>query len=111
MMLLLFSPYLFFTIRDTFIGKKEDITNIVLDDIRTESKKTIDDLLKLREQEIISPEQFSEKANNILKEQLKTEFLVTDEYKTLLSLKEKGMFTKQEFDEKIEEIVMRKLNN
>lgn len=78
MMLLLFSPYLYFTIRDTFIGKKEDITSIVLDEKRTESKKTIDDLLRLREQEIISPEQFSEKANNILKEQLKTEFLVTD---------------------------------
>ena len=81
-----------------------------MDNKRQESKKSIEELMKLKQQEIISENQFSQKANQILKEQIKTEFFVTEEYKTLLNLKNKGMFTKQEFDEKIEEIVQKRMN-
>jgi len=109
-MVFLFSPYIYFIIRDTFIGKKVDITETIKDNKRQESKKSIEELMKLKQQEIISENQFSQKANQILKEQIKTEFFVTEEYKTLLNLKNKGMFTKQEFDEKIEEIVQKRMN-
>ena len=111
LMLALFSPYFYFIVTDTLIGDKIDITECIIETKNSETNQLIEELNILREQDIISTEQFEIKKTNILKEQFKTEFLITDEYKILLSLKEKGLFTTQEFNDKIEEVINKKLNS
>ncbi|MBP6576238.1 MAG: SHOCT domain-containing protein [Chryseobacterium sp.] len=110
LILILFSPYLYFILFDTIIGVKIDIAENIISNKKNESNNSIEELHQLREKGIISSEQFSDKRTLVLREQIKTEFLVSNEYKTLLGLKDRGMFTKQEFDEKIEEIINKKLN-
>ena len=105
LILILFSPYLYFILFDTIIGVKIDIAENIISNKKNESNNSIEELHQLREKGIISSEQFSDKRTLVLREQIKTEFLVSNEYKTLLGLKDRGMFTKQEFDEKIEEII------
>lgn len=108
--LLIFAPFVFFILFDTFVGKKYDITEQVKDKETIIHNDKISDLYKLFELDLISEEEYNQKKEFSIKEKFKREVKETENYSLLLKSKQKGLLTEEEFKIKVENLVNLKYN-
>lgn len=100
--------YVYYINRDVIEGIKEDKTEEIKSQIETKHEDNINDLNKLLEMELISQEEYNEKKEFRIKEKMRTEIKDTEEYSLLLTSKQKGLLTEEEFNTKVENLVSKK---
>lgn len=100
--------YVYYINRDVIEGKKEDKTEEIKNKIETKHEDSISDLNKLLEMELISQEEYNEKKEFRIKEKIRTEIKDTEEYSLLLTSKQKGLLTEEEFNTKVENLASKK---
>lgn len=67
----------------------------------TYNEKDFDKLIELKNKNIITEEEYNQKIAILNKRKAKKEFLESDTYKTLKSLRDKGLLSREEFDSKV----------
>lgn len=111
MKFLLFSPYIYYIYSKLIKGKTVDNTNLILSRNHYDFSKKNHELEHLKIKNIISEDQYLAKLIQLKKEKIKSELYLTDEYKSLKSLRDSNLFSQEEFENKINEIIDKKLND
>ncbi len=92
------------------IGKQIDITEEVKNKIDVSHKENLNDLESLLKLELISQEEYNEKREFRVKEMIRIEIKETEEYILLIKSKQKGLLSDDEFNTKVENLVVKKYN-
>ncbi len=112
---LLFIPHLYLIIRYTIIGYEVDITDAdVIKHIKNNEKSTSDSLLNLKalkDSDFLNDDEYNKKKEELLESTYKKEFMMSDEYKKLLELKKAGVLTSEFIEEKIIEVVKKRVSD
>lgn len=101
----LFFPHIVFTIKNSILGSKVDITNEIEQKEDSVKNNKISDLDYLFKSGILNEIEFNEKKEKVIKEKIKIDIQKTKEYNLLLKTKNAGLLSEKEFENKIEELI------
>ena len=102
-------PFLFYLYQDLIIGKKVNRIPIIKNQISSNYNSTKSELGSLKDANLISEKDYEDKLRMIKYKNEKDNFMLTQEYKALENLMQNGIFSKEEFDSKVEEIINAKI--
>lgn len=104
-------PFVYFIYQDLIIGKQIDLSPQLNNKISSQYSSTKSELESLKNANLISNEDYDEKMLVLKYRSEKEKFLLSNEYMSLKNLKNSGIFTDEEFENKIEEIIKSKLKD
>lgn len=107
----IFIPYLYIIYDKIIIGKQIDITQEVISEREMFYNESVDELNKLLEMGLLSQEEYQIKKESRTQEKARIEIKDTEEYSLLIKAKQKRHITEEEFDNKVERLVNKKINN
>lgn len=105
----LFLPYLYFITKFLIIGVRVDNTEDYLENNTNEFLTNEMKLNELKNSDILSPDEYNKKRDEILIKKIRKEFYLSENYHKLLDLKTSGILTNDEFNNKVEEIINNKM--
>jgi len=103
--LLIFMPFLYFVYHISIIGKTIDITGEIKRKNERLLNEGLNDLDKLLKLNLLTKEEYNQKKEFQIKEKLKIEIKDSEEYILLSKSRQKGLFSKDEFKIKFEELI------
>lgn len=102
-------PFIYFIYQDLITGKEMDISPQINNQILSKYSSTKSELESLKKANIISNEDYDGKMVVLKYKSEREKFLLSSEYLSLKNLKNSGIFTEEEFENKLEEIIKSKL--